>query len=78
MTRCPQERTARALARFPVYRVVRGRTAQRSTPKASPLLDDVKASVSLLRKEPWSWNREEQKLCHIVLLHEMRKRECLI
>jgi len=48
----------------------RGRTAQWSTPEASPLLEDVKASVSLLLKEPWSWNREKQKLCHIVLLHE--------
>jgi hypothetical protein len=40
----------------------RGRTAQWSTPEASPLLENVKASVSVLLKEPWSWNREYNTL----------------
>jgi hypothetical protein len=55
----------------------RGRTAHWSTPEASPLLNDVKASVSLLLKEPWSWNREEQNLCHAGLFRDVRIRKGL-
>jgi hypothetical protein len=50
MTRCPQERTARALARFPVHRMVRG-GARRSSALRIPLLDHVKTVVSLFLKE---------------------------
>ena len=36
MTRGPQERTARALARFPVHRVVRGGARTGAAPYVSP------------------------------------------
>jgi hypothetical protein len=75
MTRCPQERTARALVRFPVHRVEGVGPLPGAPPEASPLLNHVKASVSVLLKEHRSWNWDEQKLYHTVLLSEAQIRK---
>ena len=76
MTRCPQERTARALVRFPVHRIVRGGALAGAALAVSPCLTTCKL-WSLFLKEQEYWNSKKQNLYQPVLLWDVLIRKGL-
>jgi len=51
MTPCPQERTARALVRFPVHRMVRGGALAGAALDVSPCLTTCKLRSLFLKEQ---------------------------
>ena len=67
MTRWSQGRTARALARFPVHRLVRGAERAGAALDVSPC-STTRRLRSLFLKEQSYWNSDTQELCQLAIL----------